>query len=89
MNTDYIDLLLIHRPDPFINHFETGAVLDAMVKEGKVRAVGVSNFRTWDYELLQSAMATRLSVNEIELSLLARDAFTNGDVAFSNSAKFR
>jgi predicted oxidoreductase len=82
MGTDYIDLLLIHRPDPLMDHFETGAVLDAVVKEGKVRAVGVSNFRSWDHELLQSAMTTRLATNQIELSLMAHDAFTNGEIAY-------
>lgn len=81
MATDRIDLLLIHRPDPFMDHHETGAVLDALVAEGKVRAVGVSNFRPWDWDLLQSAMRTQLCTNQVELSLLARDAFTNGDLA--------
>jgi predicted oxidoreductase len=81
MATDRIDLLLIHRPDPFMDHHATGAALDALVAEGKVRAVGVSNFRPWDWDLLQSAMATPLCTNQIELSLLARDAFTNGDLA--------
>jgi predicted oxidoreductase len=80
LGTDYVDLLLIHRPDPFMDHFETGAVLDAIVKEGKARAVGVSNFRPWDHALLQSAMTTQVAINQIELSLLAPDAFTNGDV---------
>lgn len=81
MATDRIDLLLIHRPDPFMDHHATGAALDALVAEGKVRAVGVSNFRPWDWDLLQSAMTTQLCTNQIELSLLARDAFTNGDLA--------
>lgn len=81
MATDRIDLLLIHRPDPFMDHHATGAALDALVAEGKVRAVGVSNFRPWDWDLLQSAMTTKLCTNQIELSLLARDAFTNGDMA--------
>ena len=44
MATDRIDLLLIHRPDPLMDHYETGAALDALVAEGKVRAVGVSEF---------------------------------------------
>lgn len=82
MQTDRVDLLLIHRPDPLMNHIETGEALDAMVKSGKVRAVGVSNFRPWDWTLLQSAMETALVTNQIELSLTANDAFTNGDVAF-------
>ncbi|MBO9127737.1 MULTISPECIES: aldo/keto reductase [unclassified Rhizobium] len=85
--TDRIDLLLIHRPDPFMDAEETGATLDALVKSGKVRAVGVSNFRPWDFALLQSAMSTPLSTNQIELSLSAADAFTNGDLAFLQERK--
>jgi predicted oxidoreductase len=81
MATDRIDLLLIHRPDPLMDHHATGACLDGLVASGKVRAVGVSNFRPWDMDLLQSAMATRLATNQIELSLLAHDALTNGDIA--------
>jgi predicted oxidoreductase len=41
----------------------------------------VSNFRPWDWDLLQSRMSTPLATNQIELSLLAREAFTNGDLA--------
>ena len=82
LNTDHVDLLLIHRPDPFMDHEETGAALDALVAEGKTRAVGVSNFRPWDFSLLQSAMETPLATNQIELSLACHDAFVNGDLAF-------
>ncbi|MGP6088572.1 aldo/keto reductase [Antarctobacter jejuensis] len=82
MKTDVIDLLLIHRPDPMMDHRETGAALDEVVASGKVRAVGVSNFKLHDWALLQSAMKTPLVTNQIELSLSAHDAFTNGDVAF-------
>jgi predicted oxidoreductase len=82
MVTDHIDLLLIHRPDPLMDHHETGAALDALVTSGKVRAVGVSNFRPWDVTLLQSGMTTPLVTNQIELSLVAHQGFTNGDVAF-------
>jgi predicted oxidoreductase len=80
--TDHIDLLLIHRPDPFMDPDETGPALDALVESGKVRAVGVSNFRPWDYSLLQSSMESTLVTNQIEMSLLAAEAFTNGDLAF-------
>ncbi|OOY09625.1 aldo/keto reductase [Thioclava sp. F36-7] len=80
--TDRIDLLLIHRPDPLMDHHETGAVLDDLVASGKVRAVGVSNFRPWDWELLQSGMKTPLVTNQIEISLGCLQPFTNGDLAF-------
>jgi predicted oxidoreductase len=82
MNVDKIDLLLIHRPDPFMNHHETGAALDDLVASGKVRSVGVSNFKLHDWTLLQSAMQSKLVTNQIEISLTAHQAFTNGDVAY-------
>ncbi|MGB3279196.1 MAG: aldo/keto reductase [Pseudorhodobacter sp.] len=82
MAIEQIDLLLIHRPDPLMDHMETGSALDALVASGKVRAVGVSNFRPWDFTLLQSGMRTPLVTNQIELSLVAHEAFTNGDIAF-------
>ncbi|MBY6115401.1 aldo/keto reductase [Mameliella alba] len=82
MKTDRIDLLLIHRPDPMMDHRETGAALDEVVASGKVRAVGVSNFKLHDWTLLQSATKTPLVTNQIELSLSAHDGFTNGDVAY-------
>ncbi|MDO9524276.1 MAG: aldo/keto reductase [Gemmobacter sp.] len=82
MATDRVDLLLIHRPDPLMDHHDTGAALDALVASGKVRAVGVSNFRPWDFTLLQSAMTAPLVTNQIEMSLVTHQPFTNGDLAF-------
>nr|WP_319386810.1 aldo/keto reductase [uncultured Roseibium sp.] len=82
MGIDTIDLLLIHRPDPLMDHHETGAALDDLVRSGKVRNVGVSNFRPWDWELLQSAMSSTLVTNQIEISLAEISPFTNGDLAF-------
>lgn len=82
MQTGMIDLLLLHRPDPLMDHHATGAALDALVASGKVRAVGVSNFRPHDTALLQSGMRARLAANQIELSLTAHEAFTNGDLAY-------
>ena len=82
MAIDHIDLLLIHRPDPFMDHHETGAALDEVVASGKVGHVGVSNFRPHDWELLQSGMKTPLVTNQIEVSLGEISPFTNGDRAF-------
>ena len=81
MAIEQIDVLLIHRPDPFMDHQETGDALDRIIASGKVKAVGVSNFKPHDWNLLQSAMTTRLVTNQIELSVMAINAFTNGDLA--------
>ncbi|TBN12688.1 oxidoreductase [Agrobacterium cavarae] len=82
MNTDRIDLLLIHRPDPMMDPEETGETLDSLVASGKVRSVGVSNFRPWDFSLLQSNMTEELVTNQIEISLAETSAFINGDLAY-------
>ena len=82
MNIEQIDCLLIHRPDPLMDHTETGAALDAAVKSGKVRSIGVSNFKPHDWNLLQSAMSAPLVTNQIEISVLAHEALVNGDIAF-------
>ena len=82
MSVDHIDLLLIHRPDPFMDHHTTGAALDELVASGKVGSIGASNFRPWDWDLLQSAMKNQLVTNQIEISLKEVAPFTNGDLAF-------
>jgi predicted oxidoreductase len=82
MNISQIDVLLVHRPDPFMDHTETGATLDEVVKSGKVRAVGVSNFKLHDWTLLQSAMQTPLVTNQIEASVICHQPFTNGGIAY-------
>jgi predicted oxidoreductase len=81
LHSDQLDLLLIHRPDPFMDAAETGAALDTLVDSGKVRALGVSNFVHWDWRLLQQHMKHRLVVNQIEMNLLQREAFTDGTLA--------
>ena len=82
MGIDHIHLLLIHRPDPFMDHHVTGAALDELVTSGKIGSVGVSNFRPWDWDLLQSTMKNRLVTNQIEISLKEITPFANGDLAF-------
>ncbi len=82
MGIDVIDVLLIHRPDPLMDHVETGGVLDELIAAGKIRGAGVSNFRPWESELLQSGMKNLLITNQLEISLAARDSLSNGDLAW-------
>lgn len=82
LETDYLDLLLLHRPDPLMDAAETGAALDGLIKDGKVRGVGVSNFKPSQIELLQANMTHPLLTNQIEINLLNRDSFTNGDLDY-------
>lgn len=81
LNTDYLDSLLIHRPDPLMDYAQTGACLDALIDSGKIRSAGVSNFEAEDWRLLQMHMRHPLVTNQVEMSVLQRDAFTNGSLS--------
>jgi predicted oxidoreductase len=81
IGVDAIDLLLIHRPDPLMDHHALGACLDRLIQSGKVRAAGVSNFMSWEMELLQSAMKNRLVTNQIEIGLMQTRGFVDGQIA--------
>jgi predicted oxidoreductase len=81
IGVDTIDLLLIHRPDPLMDHHALGACLDSLIQSGKVRAAGVSNFMPWDLDLQQSAMKNRLQTNQIEISLMQTRGLVDGQIA--------
>ncbi len=76
LHTDYIDVLLIHRPSPLMHPEEIAEAFSILKKEGKVRAFGVSNFTTTQFEMLHQFVP--LVTNQIKTSVLYRDAFTDG-----------
>lgn len=88
MNTDYIDLLLIHRPDPFMDPDDTARGLSDVVASGKVRCVGVSNFLPHQYELLASRLDIPLVTNQIEFSVFQLDPLLDGTVVHSQKRGF-
>ena len=79
--TDYLDLLLIHRPSPFMDFESTARALDLLVKEGKVKNLGVSNFTTWQFDTLNSFLENKLTTNQLEASVLHLDGFHDGSIA--------
>ncbi|TMU88245.1 aldo/keto reductase family oxidoreductase [Bacillus sp. BHET2] len=78
LKTDYIDLLLIHRPDPFMNGEEVAEAFTQLKEEGKVRHFGVSNFKAHQWNLLQSYLPFPLITNQIELSAYHLENFEDG-----------
>ncbi len=81
-NTDYIDLLLIHRPDPFMNPDETAKAFEELFKQGKVLNFGVSNFLPSQFELLQSRLSMRLVTNQIEIAPSHLEHIYNGNLDY-------
>ncbi len=78
LRTDRIDLLLVHRPDWLTSAEETATALKRVVDAGKVRSVGVSNYSTHQFQLLQHYLGVAPATNQIELSLLHMDAIYDG-----------
>ena len=70
LQTDSLDLLLIHRPDPLLDADEVAEAFGALWAAGKVRHFGASNFLAWQFDLLQSRLDFPLVTNQIELSAL-------------------
>ena len=80
LGTDYIDLLLVHRPDWLTAAEETAAGLNKLLKDGKIRAAGVSNYNVHQFDLLNSMMDKPLATNQIEFNLLHTDPIHDGSL---------
>lgn len=78
MGIDHIDLLLVHRPDWLTSADETAEGLNKLLKEGKIRSAGVSNYNVHQFELLNSRMDQPLVTNQVEFSLLHMDPIYDG-----------
>lgn len=76
LGTDYLDLLLIHRPDPLMQIDEVAGAFDTLRAAGKVRHVGVSNFTPSQFAML--ATRTKLVTNQVEASVLHLDPLDDG-----------
>lgn len=80
LNTDHVDLFLIHRPDPLMDVDATAAALDKLVTSGKTKHVGVSNFTPSQISSLNSRLENKLVTNQIELSCLHMDPLHDGTI---------
>lgn len=78
LGTDYLDLLLVHRPDWLTSADETAEGLNKLLKEGKIRHAGVSNYNVHQFDLLNSRMDRPLVTNQVEFSLLHMDPLDDG-----------
>ena len=82
LNTDYIDLYLIHREDPFMDIYSTAQALKEIMDKGLAKAVGVSNFNPIQFAALQKACGGLLVCNQIEVSPLQFEHFNNNNLDF-------
>ncbi len=74
--TDYIDVLLIHRPSPLLHPQEIAEAVNQLKKQGKIRQFGVSNFLPQQVEALKDSV--EIDYNQVELSIVHLKPFVDG-----------
>ena len=86
LGTDYIDILLLHRPDALMEPEEVGHAFAELHAAGKVRAFGVSNQTPAQMQLLQASLALPLVANQVEINPLKTTLFDAGIVSHERDA---
>ncbi len=69
LHTEYLDYLILHRPDALMDPEEIAYTMDYLVKQGKVAKFGVSNMNPMQLELLLRYVRQPISINQLQLSL--------------------
>lgn len=87
LKTDYLDVLLLHRPDALVEPEEVAEAFDQLESSGKVRHFGVSNQNPMQIELLKKHVKQPLVANQLQLSITNATMISNGiNVNMENAA---
>ena len=78
LRTDYLDILLIHRPDALMDPVEVAEAFELLQKSGKVRNFGVSNYNPMQIKLLQKYVQQKLIINQLQLSVVHTPMIDSG-----------
>jgi len=78
LQTDYVDYLLLHRPDTLMEGEEVAEVFDELHSSGKVRNFGVSNFTPYQVEYVQKYINQKICINQVQLSIAHSPIIDNG-----------
>jgi predicted oxidoreductase len=84
LNTDYIDVLMLHRPDPLMEPDEINQAWRTLFDAGKVHQLGVSNMHSGQLRQLVAALEAPLVANQLEMSLLKTD-WLEADTCFNDA----
>lgn len=78
LDTEYLDVLVLHRPDALVEPEEVAEAFDRLEESGKVRYFGVSNHRPMQIELLKRYVKQEILVNQLQLSIPFSNMIANG-----------
>ena len=78
LQTEYLDVLLLHRPDALVEPEEVAEAFDILYRSGKVRFFGVSNHRSSQIRLLQKYVKQPLVADQLQFSIVNSSMVQNG-----------
>ena len=78
LGVEYVDVVLLHRPDLLMEPAEVAEAFDELEAKGKVKAFGVSNHSALQIELLQREVKQKLAINQMQLSITNANMIANG-----------
>jgi Predicted oxidoreductase len=78
LKTDYLDILLLHRPDALVEPEEVAEAFDKLESSGKVRHFGVSNQNPMQIQLLQKFVKQPIAANQLQLSITNANMISQG-----------
>lgn len=78
LKTDYLDVLLLHRPDALVEPEEVAEAFTTLEKSGKVRHFGVSNQNPMQIQLLQKYVKQPIVANQLQLSIMHATMISQG-----------
>jgi predicted oxidoreductase len=79
LGTEYIDVLLLHRPDALVEPEEVAKAFDYLKTSGKVRHFGVSNQNPYQMELLQRALTVPICANQLQFGIMHTPMIQSGN----------
>lgn len=80
LQTEYLDLFLLHRPSPLLAPDEVAAAVSQLKEQGKIKNFGLSNFTASQTALVASSV--EVSANQLEISITERSALDNGSLDY-------
>lgn len=80
LGIEALDVMLLHRPDWFADPAEIAEAFETLYKDGKIKAIGVSNHLPHEFRKLESYLSMPLVTNQVELSISKYDNFENGTI---------
>lgn len=78
LKTDYLDILLLHRPDTLMEPEEVSEAFEKLYNEGKVRNFGVSNHNSMQIELLNKYLKNKITINQLQFSIMHTGIIDSG-----------